>query len=499
MTLRTYLRFLRPVRSLLVIAFYTFTASSSFGHALFHFDPVTSRFLALATVLPLLIGIAVAGAAHEPMHRPFFLLLPDGARRLRNATLLAVVVFACAVTCAVALVEPSVPPFATLGLAAGLIAVFCLDRHQHFAGLGAWMVAFLGWVLFNLTVGERLRPAMMAAPWAFLLGGLVLTAISLTSGFSRRHLRQRGEVLFVSIQSIVFSHMFHPHLMARRSEEVALYRSRLLKGFFAVGRDWTIRSVGSSTRAWMQVFWHAFSGRRRHNNFLRSQLTTVAPVFVGGLVGLLMTGFLIGPARPLPDYWRFLAIMAAPETMLPASAEAGFVWIAGGVMQAGAAAFSLLLILQPQLAYPVSRERLARVVFGLSLVQLAVALALPAAAVFLLSLLGQVVSGHFWPGYGLPGIVALDLALAVCLPLLACAGSFNHSVVRMLWAISVAFTILIAVITRGLWTPLVLTVPGSIATVAVASASVGLLWLCLRHYYRACDLFSNPDMFNTRL
>jgi len=499
MTLRTYLRFLRPVRCLLVIAFYTFTASAFFGHALFHFDPVTSRFLALATVLPLMIGIAIAGAAHEPMHRAFFLLLPDGAHRMRNATLLAVAVFACAVTCVVALAEPSVPPFATLGLAAGLIAVFCIDRHQSFAGLGAWAVAFWGWVLFNLTVGRLLRPAMIAAPWAFLLGGLTLAAIGLTVGFSRRHLRQRGEVLFVSIQSIVFSHLFRPHVMARWTEEVALYRSRLSKGFFAAGRDWSIRSVGSSTWAWMHVFWHAFAGRRRHNNFLRSQLTTVAPVFAGGLAGLIITGILMGPSHAMPDYWRILATMAAPENMLPTSAEAGFVWIAGGVMQAGAAAFSLLMILPPQLAYPISRERLARVVFGLSLVQLAVALALPATAVFLLSLLGQIATGHFWPGGGLPGIVALDLALAVCLPWLACAGSFSHPAVRVLWAIPVAGALLTAVITRGSWTPLVLTVPGSIATVAVASASVSLLWLCLRRHYRTCDLFSNPGMLNTRL
>jgi hypothetical protein len=249
----------------------------------------------------------------------------------------------------------------------------------------------------------------------------------------------------------------------------------------------------------MHVFWHAFWGRRRRNNFLTSQLITVAPVFVGGLVGLLATGLLMGPSHPLADYWRILAIMAAPENLLPTSNEAGFVWIAGGVMQAGAAAFSLLMILPPQLAYPVSRERLARVVFGLSLVQLVVALALPAAAVFLLSLLGQIVSGHFWPAYGLPTIVALDLALAVCLPLLACAGSFSRPIVRIIWAIPVAFAILIAVITRGNWTPFVLTVSGGIATVAVASANVGLLWRGLRHHYRTCDLFSNPSMFNTRL
>jgi hypothetical protein len=498
MTLRNYLRFLRPVRSSLVIALYTWVAFLE-GHSWFHFDKATSCFLALATALPLLLGIAIAGAAHEPMHRAFFLLLPDGPRHLRRATLLAIAVFAFVVTCAVAYVEPSVPPFATLGLAAGFMALPCINRYQSLGGLGGLAGAFGGWLLFILTTGGRLRPAMVAAPWVFLLGGFALTAASLAWGFSRRHLRQRAEIPMISFQSIFFSCLFHPRLMARQAEEGALRRSRRAKGIFPTGRDWTIRSVGSSTQAWMQVFWHAYAGRRRRKKFLTSQLAVVAPMLVGGIVIPLNAVFFMGPTHRLSDFWRFLAILAAPENMLPSSVVADAIWFMGGMMQATAAAFSLLMILTPQLAYPISRERLARVVFGLSLVQLAVALALPAAAFFLLSLVGQIASGHFWPGYGLPSIVALDLALAVGLPLLACAGSFRRPVVRILWAILFAFALLIAVITRGSWTPYLLTLPGIVATVVVASASVVLLWLRLRRHYRNCDLFFHAGLFNNRL
>ena len=497
MNLRTYLRLLRPVRSLLVIAFYTFTAST-FGHLLFRLDEATSRFLALAIALPLLLGFAIAGAAHEPMHRAFFLLLPDGPRRLRKATLLAVVVFAFAVTGAVAYVEPSVPPFATLGLSAGLIALFCIERHQHIAGLGGCGVAFWGWLLFNLTASGLLRPAMMAAPWAFLLCGFALTATSLASGFSRRHLRQRTETPYASIQSLLFSHLFDSRLAARRMEEMALHRNRRAKTGFPVGRDWPVRSVGSSTRAWMQVIWHAVAGRRRHNNFLKFQLSIAVPVIAGGLVFPLITGYLTSHSFSLSDYWRLLATMAAPENMLPMSLDAEAGWVVGGMMQVGAAALSMFMVVSPQLAYPISRERLARVVFGLSLVQLAAALAFPAAAFFLLSLVGQIASGYFWPGFGLPSIVALDLALAVGLPLLACAGSFRRGAVRILWVIPVGFAIFIAVLTRGSWVPHALTVSGIAVIVLAASVNVGLLWLCLRHHYRTCDLFSGSGQFNAR-
>jgi hypothetical protein len=302
----------------------------------------------------------------------------------------------------------------------------------------------------------------------------------------------------ISLQSMFFSVLFHPRLMARQAEEGALRRSRRAKGIFPMGRDWTIGSVGPSTQAWMQVFWHAYAGRRRRNNFLASHLAPVASMLVGLLVAILAAIFFMGPSYTLSDYERLLATLAAPENMLPSSDVAVAFWFMGGVIQATAAAFSLLMILTPQLAYPISRERLARVVFGLSLVQLAVALALPAAAFFLLSLVGQIASDHCWPGYGLPTIVALDLALAVGLPLLACTGSFSRPVVRILWAILIAIGLLIAVMTRGDWMPYVLTIPGIVATVLVAAANVGLLWLRLRHHYRTCDLFSGSGQCNAR-
>jgi hypothetical protein len=399
-----------------------------------------------------------------------------------------------------------VSPFATLGLVAGLIALPCIDRHQRLReldawtiGLDAWTIAFFGWIFFSLTVGGLLRPAMIAAPWAFLLGGFALSATSLTWGFSRRHLHQRAETLFVSTQSIFFSCLFHPRLMAQRMEEVALNHSHRAKTGFPLSRDWSVRSVGLSTVAWMRVFWHTFAGRRRRSNCFTFLLFLATPVIVSGLIFPLINESLFGHSYTVSDYWQSLAALAAPESILskpPMAVEDWF--LLGGFMQAGAAVASMLMTLPPQLAYPISRERLARVIFGLRLVQLAIALALPATAVFLLSLLGQIASGHFLPGYGLPSIVALDLALAIGLPLLACAGSFSRPAVRILWAAPVEIATLIAVLARGSWMPYVLTVPGSMATALVASANVGLLWLCLRRHYRTCDLFSDPGLFNTR-
>ena len=496
MTLRTYLRFLRPVRSLLVIAFYTWIAFLA-EYSWFHFDKATSCFLALSTALPLLLGIAIAGASHEPMHRPFFPLLPDGPRHLRRVTLLVMAVFAFAVSCAVAYVETSVPPLATLGLAAGLIALPCINRHRLLGGAAGALAAIGGWMIFNLTVGGLLRPAMKAAPWAFLLGGFALAAASFAFGFSRRYLRQRAATLFISLQSSVFSYLFHPRLTARQTEEIALCRGRRGKKDLPVARAWPVRSVNSSTRAWMQVFWHAFAGRRRRNNFFTIQLTLIAPVIVWGLFMALFTG----NSHTVSDGWQSLATLASAEPIRPHSPAVGSSWVWGWIMQAGAAGFTFLMVPAPQLAYPISRERLARVVFRLSLVQLAAALTLPGAAIFLLSLLGQMGSGHFLPGLGVPSIVATDCALAVGLPLLACTDSLSRSAARILWAVPVVIAILVAVPACIFWMPYVLTFPGIAVAALVAAASVGLLRLCLRRHYRTCDLIPTPCLFgavNTR-
>ena len=497
MTLRTYLRFLRPVRSMLGIAL-CWVIISDCEPSWFHFDSATSWFLALATALPLLLGFAVAGAAHEPMHRAFFPLLPDGPQRLRRAALLAVAVFAFAVTCAVAYVEPSVPPFASFGLAGGFIALPCINRHRLLEGAAGAIGTIGGWMIFNLTAGGLLRPAMKAAPWAFLLGGFVVAAASLAWGFSRRHLRQRTESLFISLQSSVFSYLFHPRLTARLTEEIALCRNRRAKKDPPVSRDWPMRSVGSSTRAWMRVFWHAFAGRRRRNNFLTIQLTLIAPVIIGGVI----MGLSFGNSHTASDYWQSLAALTSSAPTRPHASAASPNWIWGGLMQAGAAAFSFLMVPPPQLAYPISRERLARVVFGLSLVQLAAALTLPGTVIFLLSLLGQTGSGHFLPGYGLPRIVAIDLVLAVGLPLLACTDLFGHSVLRLFWAVLVVIAIFVAVPACIYGMPHVLTFSGIAVAALVASLSVGFLWLCLRRHYRTCDLIPTPGLFgavNTRL
>ncbi len=152
---RVHLRLLRPVRSLIGIASIACVAFGA-SHALFRLDWPTSRLLGFAVTLPLVTGFYLGGAAHEPMHRPFILLLPDGPRRLRNATALAVLFLAAVVTGLAASAALRVPLAAVFGLAAGLIAIPCADRLHRARGF-AWLSGG------HARLGPLLRPGGPAA------------------------------------------------------------------------------------------------------------------------------------------------------------------------------------------------------------------------------------------------------------------------------------------------------------------------------------------------
>ncbi len=97
--------------------------------------------------------------------------------------------------------------------------------------------------------------------------------------------------------------------------------------------------------------------------------------------------------------------------------------------------FALIVALSfpiPKLTYPISRNRLARVVYGRMLLQLAIAVFVPVSALFLASLVGQISSSRFLPAYGLPGVSALAIPLVVLLPLILSIVPFARSYWRFI-------------------------------------------------------------------
>ncbi len=481
MNLLVYLRFLRPVRSLVGVAIYTAVAGNC-GRYVLKLDPGTAWFIALAVALPLLLGILIAGAAHEPMHRPFAQILPNIRQRQRNAATASVLIGALAATCAATWAAPAVAPVATFGLACALIALPCIDRHQLLGNQAAPMAAFLGWLFAGKALGPNLARAMNATPGLFLLGGLAVGVASLTRGFSRASLRARAHTLFLAYPTGAFSLLFHRDMMANWQAEVIAHSRRQGKGSAAVGRDWSGRSVGATSLDWMRVFWHANFGARPRGSFLRVQSTFVIMTLA---YAVIMPGALklMGQA----EFWPTLAQLSGPDPKsFPAAKNSAALCL---LVQSFTAVACVCLVFRPQLAYPVSRARLARVVFGLAAAQWAVALVLPAATIFLVSLAGQAVTGRFLPGLGVPGLLAVDLPLAVLLPLLVAAGTLRRPVQRILAAVPIGMALMLLAFARPHF---VLTLPGLLGGLGATTASLWLLWHRLRGQYATIDLLNVP-------
>lgn len=480
MKLLVYLRFLRPLRSLAFIALSVGMAPDiSWGGSAHHLETATARFIVLTVALPLMLGLFIAGAAHEPMHRPFALLLPGIQRRQRAAAGYSMLVAAFATTCVVRWLFPASTATATFGLASTLIALPCLSQHRQ-PGIISLLAAFFVWALVRVFVGAKLAMAMAAVPWLFFFGGLTISIASLMRGFSRESLRVRTRIPFTSPQTNFCSTLFYGRSGNRMRAEMRAAQSQQNPSSSAAGREWTVRVVGTETRSWMQVLLHETYGRGPRTSYLTAQLGFVLGLSIF-LAGSLWIGFVgQGKAFPLAGYWHTLANLGRPELASPVNFPL--------FVQAGFTVMISLIVPRPGLAYPVSRRRLADVVFGLSLTQLGFALILPALSVFALCLIGQLAGGHLMPGLGLPSLIALELGLLPLLPLFACAGAARTSARRILLGAPVAVALFAVALTHAMWCHWILSVPGlALVTVATAITLLLLRWR-IRHHYRTCDL-----------
>jgi len=161
--------------------------------------------------------------------------------------------------------------------------------------------------------------------------------------------------------------------------------------------------------------------------------------------------------------------------------------------------FALIVALSfpiPKLTYPISRDRQARVVYGLMLLQLAIALFVPASALFLASLVGQIISNRFLPALGLPGVSALMVPLLVLLPLILSIVPFARSYWRLIgYIISIVLFNYLNDL-RWLWIPFALTPLGVAGILILAAAGLELLRRRLLRHYLSCDLLGSSGLGN---
>lgn len=504
MNARLYLRCLHPWGSLAIGSIYGL-AGLFMTHGFMGAERSwpTSQFLTVTLAVPLLLGSFLAGTAHELLHSPSALLLPGLHRRLRRLTVVAVALGAGTVTLAAFGLDPSVPPPATFGLAAGLFTACFPNRYRFALGL-PWIFGLtMLWTFFVTTWGATLRPAMIAAPWTFGFAGLAVATASTALLFARRHRRGRAATPYAALAPNNLFLAFDRPVVLRVAEQqksnLALEGRLQLRG----GPNWPVRRVAGGLGAWMQVLWHAGLGGQPRRGFWQVHAlgfgVMLALALLFPLVAVPMERLLHNRAAlSWADYWVLLGHYADPWSQLRATHGKGldFVAFVAVFAQAWGAMVVALLAPLPQLHYPVSRRHLARVVFALVCRQLAGALLVSVGVMLTAGLIGRLGAGQLPPAATYVNLAGSTLLIAMCLPLFLCGHFLRHRRLAGYWGVGAMMLLMLAGFTPAFWPGERILADGLPFILTGLAASIALLWWRIRHRYRHTDLTGEAGIFN---
>jgi hypothetical protein len=464
-----HLRFLRPLRSALLVALYA-SMAYGFSKTFLRLDPAAAQLSAYLVALPLLTGVVIAGAALEPLHRPFALLLPGLRRRQLRFASIATALAALAITSISIWTTPAVSPVASLGLVAALLALPQLESHRYRSNLTELGTELTTGILLCLAFGHGLARALNTGPWLCLFGGLAFACFALHRGYARSAARLRSHVHFVAYQSRALVHFFNPAVSARWQTEFKASRQNPSVPAPPPARRRSIQPLGSSSTAWLPVLRELAFGAWR----------TAGSNWLAWTIGVaLLAGFALFPSigltRGQPDYFTALAHIIDPRVSI-------------NVQFMGAMAFWLSVTL-PTFPLPISRARLGRAVFLHFVTCWLFALLMPVAVLLLPSMVGQWVSGQTLPAFGVRPVFVTTLTLAPLLPLVLDA-NLNGVRRHMTMFLSISLTVILSHFVEKRIALYQLEPVGGLIFAALIAGS--LIWMrqrILRHY-ATCDLLS---------
>lgn len=458
-------RFLRPLSSVLFATAYT-TMAFSLSQTFLRFDSGAAQLSALLVALPLLVGVFLAGAALEPLHRPFALLLPGIRSRQLRFAVLSTALAALVITTISIWAAPAVSPVSSFGLIAALLALPHLNSSQFRSLLASPMTEFATWLTVSLAFGIGLTKALNHTPWFCLATGLAIAALSLRRSYSRSILRTRARTPFVAFQTQFYFRLFSPTVSERWQTE---HSEQTKHGSARPGQDWPARTLWPTLRDWLPVLWYLQLGAR--NNESRFRL--VPTMFVVGGIG----GFVLFPSVGLfsgqPDYWTALASSIHDKVAFQ--------------LQLLAATGLILRVTPWTTTFPVSRAFLGRMSFWHAVKAWLSVVLFSFALVALPSLIGQLVSGHPLPGYGLPALINRTLLFAALLPLVIAANQ-NPARQLLVFCASIFIAILAASFAHRFLTGYSLEAIGLTLLLGAIAGSLALLRHHLLRHYATCDL-----------
>ena len=486
MNARLYLRLLRPGRMLAVLTMYGWLAWS-WLHFLFGLPNDASRFLALAVIIPALLGGFLIGPIHEAMHRTFFPLLPGARLALRRWHGIGLIVGALAL---LALAIPLVPEHSSAALA-GLIALSMtlpmLNRRRR---IGLWrpypLVLMAAALLLTLAGYVPLAQLCHAAPWLVLATGLSGAALCFHAGFSENMVRDRWHDSFFYCMQSTLPFVGNDILVhaQTRGRQLAAERST------AACRTWTVARVGASLREWMRVVHFARFGA---SSYLRT-------AFGLGIMGLCLVPFFAGMAYLLalaaspndhvtPAQFCAQLLSNATTGQLNSSDLVELIFVMPAVMACMTTAIFAQRAIAPAYTFPISRDRLAAVLFFETYRTVGTLLVIFLAGWLACYLAAALVAGQ--PFH--LGLMARATASTLpVLPIASLTLALFLRVRRLLWRVPlfvgqvvgapIVQVLFVKTCLDRAFTPLPLAI-----YIAVTALAIWLCWRAFRSHYRTCD------------
>jgi hypothetical protein len=461
-------RFLRPLRSVLLVP-HLATIAFSLSQTFLRLDLVAAKLSACLVALPLLAGIFIAGAAHEPLHRPFALLLPGLRERQRRFAIFSTALAALAIASITRWTTPAVPTAAALGLIAALVALPQLGSHRFQGFLSSHTTEFFVWLLLCLAFASNFALLLTTFPIPLLLLGFGFAAFCFYRGYSREICRRRARIPYISLQTRFFCHLFQSAASERWQNECKAAGKNPSMPTPTLVRRRSIQPLDSSATAWLPVLRELAFGERRTTGSHRIAWTVAV---------MLLAGFalfpVIGIMRGQPDYFTALAHIIDPRISISYYCGAMALWLS---------------VTPPKFPLPISRARLGRAVFLHLVTCWLFTLLVPFVVLLLPSLVGQWFSGQALPALGVPPLLVATLTQAPLLPFVLCV---NASPTRRLITMFVSISIF-AILSRYIVDETAHYRPepvgGLIIAALITGSLVSMRRRILRHYAN-CDLLS---------
>jgi hypothetical protein len=303
---------------------------------------------------------------------------------------------------------------------------------------------------------------------------------TLSLGFSRRTLRQRATTPYFA-SAYTWSALVDQSALRRQLQEQTQFNASRGLGRQRTGRDWPFRAVGPRLRDWLRVLDH----QQAVSMPKMRALSAAAMAFSLGVAFAMLGAFEFRHGPYVTGLMTALAQLTGDADQMGSLARTGVIVVAislcGASLGMGAS--------RPTLAYPLSRRRLADLVFLQLCRHLTVNLAVQLLAFWFCSLVGQTATQHFNPLLGLPVLLLYWLTLAPFLVLttLAAFTARKSHAFALQWVVCVGAAVVLqfARLDRHVF---VLSPTGLTFSLLATAGTLALLRQRIRRHYAACDL-----------